>query len=110
MTLEKTDVIDIVLKPQNGKLTFIIADAGTTPDPPSRYNLRLQTLRTYVGCVTSAGFATEYPGIKPTDVTIRVVCAVPPTEEMQQILNVGPSGDRVNRIAVEFEVFAPDQR
>jgi hypothetical protein len=43
------------------------------------------------------------------NVTVRVICAIPPTEEMQQILNIGPSGDRINRMQVEFEQWNPDQ-
>jgi hypothetical protein len=109
MTLEKTDVVDIVLKPQDGRMTLIVVDAGTTPDPHERYALLVKKLGAYVGYATSPGFREQYPDIPLNNVTARVICAIPPTEEMKQILNVGPSGDRVNRMQVEFEEWNPDQ-
>jgi len=109
MTLEKTDVVDIVLKPQDGEITLVVVDAGTTPDPQERYALLLKKLGTYVGYATSAGFREQYPDIPVNNVTVRVICSIPPTEEMKQILNVGPSGDRINRMRVEFEEWNPDR-
>jgi hypothetical protein len=48
MTLETTDVVDIVLKPEDGKITLVVVDAGTTPDPRERYELLLKKLGTHV--------------------------------------------------------------
>jgi hypothetical protein len=110
MTLEKTDVVDIVLKPQDGRMTLIVVDAGTTPDPQERFALLVKKLGAYVGYATSPAFRQQYPDIPVNNVTVRVVCAIPPTEEMKQILNVGPGGDRINRMQVEFEEWTPDQR
>jgi hypothetical protein len=109
MTLEKTDVVDIVLKPQDGKITLVVVDAGTTSDPQERYALLLKKLETYVAYATSGGFREQHPHIPVNNVNVRVICAIPPTEEMTQILTIGPSGDRINRMAVEFEEWKPDQ-
>ncbi len=110
MPLEKLDTIDMVLKPKDDQIVLVITDAGVTTDPGERYDLLLKKLGSYVNYAFSADFAQTYPGITPDKVIIRVICATPPTEMMQQIFNVGKRSERPERITVEFEVWNPSER
>lgn len=103
MTLAKTATIDAVTQQETGKLTMVIVDAGTARDDEDRYQQLLAKLRTYLGFAVSQSFRDNNPGMRLADVTVRVVCAVPPTDKMRQIVFVGPKGDRVNRMRVRFE-------
>ncbi len=105
MPLENPEVIDIILKPVQNKLKLVITDAGVTTDCEERMNLFVAKLRTYVAYITSEEFRAEYPSIRPNDVTICLVTRNPPTEQMSAITHVTPTGDKDNRIAVQFEMF-----
>ena len=47
-------------------------------------------------------FRKEHPGVTPKNVTIMVFCETEPTEQMKQIVQVSPAGDRENSISVVY--------
>jgi hypothetical protein len=105
MTLEEANTIDIITKPKNGKMMMVITDAGVTTDPQERLEKLIAKLRSYVGYIMSDNFKKEYPGVKPKNVTIKVICQNEPTEQMKQIDKVMPHGDRENMIPIKYELF-----
>jgi len=102
MTLEETDQIDMGFLAKNGQLILVIVDGGTTTDETSRYNMFWEKLKVYSHYVMSDDFKKEYPNLTTRDVFIFVVSTEPPTEVMESIRDIGPKGDRVNRIQVRF--------
>ncbi len=77
MMLEQTDRIDVIAKTPDGKLLFVITDAGLTPDPEERFRLLLAKLSTYVGYIMGDDFSREHPDKAPSDVAIQIMCARP---------------------------------
>lgn len=104
MTLEKTDTIDIITKPQDGRVGLIIVDAGVTTDPEARFLRLMAKLKTYGAYVMSDDFKQRNPGIGPSDVIIRIVFnpSTPPTQQMLEIAYVRPKGQN-DQIPVVFE-------
>lgn len=102
MTLEETDQIDMGFLAKNGQLILVIVDGGTTTDETSRHNMFWEKLKVYSHYVMSDDFKKEYPNLTTRDVFIFVVSTEPPTEAMERIRDIGPKGDRVNRIQVRF--------
>lgn len=102
MTLEETDQIDMVFLTKNGQHVLVIVDAGTITDETTRFNLFWEKLKVYSHYVMSDDYKKEYPNLTTRDVFIFVVCTEPPTEAMERIRDIGPKGDRVNRIQVRF--------
>lgn len=102
MTLEDPNQLDMALRANNGQIVLLIVDAGETSDEQSRFDKFLAKLKTYTNYVMSDECRKENPGVTTKDVLIYVMCATPPTEAMKLVQNVGPSGDRVNRIQVRF--------
>ena len=101
MGIKDTDVIDVIAKDKGGGLVLSIADGGVT-DPQKRFELLIAKLKTYVGYVMSDEFRKKHPGVKPKDVKIMVFCETEPTEQMKQIEQVAPAGDRENLIPVNY--------
>lgn len=106
MTLEESYRIDIVTKTDEGKISLVITDAGLTTDPQERFAKLIAKLKAYVGYVMGKSFQDDHPGMSTQDVMIVVMCKTPPTEQMQEITQVTPSGDPHNSIPVVFQVFA----
>jgi len=105
MPLEDPDVIDIVGRQANGSPLLVITDSGITSHPDARLKALLAKLNAYVRYVDSDDFKREYPGCRPSDVLIRVMCATEPTDEMKRIEQVGLRGDPTTRIALTFDVM-----
>jgi hypothetical protein len=106
VALENTDTIDILtnLRSIGGHgVELYIVDGGTVGEDERRYQLLTAKLATYVQYVMSYEFFQEYPGLTPGDVTIRVVCAIPPTEAMAEITAVCAQSDLAHPITVTFE-------
>ncbi len=106
MGLENPDVIDIIIKPEAGKLELVITDAGLTPDPGERLQKLIAKLKSYVNFILSPQFAEDYPYLGPEDVGIAVVSAKPPTPEMRNITHVKPRTVQEWFIAIRFVQFA----
>jgi hypothetical protein len=105
MAIENVTTIDIISKPNaEGKVWLIITDAGLTTDPDTRFELLAKKLQGYANAVLNGELAMECPDQKPGDFSIRVVCALPPTEAMLKITSVGQSA---NQIPVFFGVWNP---
>lgn len=102
MTLEDPNMLDIEFRAKDGQIVLCIVDAGTTSDPTSRLNKFIEKLKTYVGYVMSDDFKKSHPGVTPSSVAIYFIYTEPPIEAMKVFSNVGPSGDRVNRLQVTF--------
>ena len=102
MTLEETDLIDMGFLTKEGQHVLVIVDAGTITDETTRFNLFWEKLKVYSHHVMSEEYKKEYPNLTPRDVFIFVVSTEPPTEAMERIRDIGPKGDRVNRIKVRF--------
>ncbi len=105
MTLEEPNKLDIIGKTKDGKIFLVITDAGITTNPDERFQRLIMKIQSYVNYVMSDSFKKEYPKIKPKDVIIRVICKNEPTDQMKQVENVGPKGDKENRISVTYEVM-----
>ncbi len=105
MPLEETDRIDISTTTEDGKVQLVITDAGITTDPVKRLNLLIEKLKTYVSYVISEEFKIDHPGRIVKDVTILVMCRIPPTEQMEKITQVQPSGKPENAIPIVFQIF-----
>lgn len=105
MTLEDPSRIDIVTREKDGRIALVIVDAGVTTDPQERFDMLLSKLKAYVNYVMSIKFKEQYLDVRARDVLISVVCRNPPTEAMKRIENVGPSGDRVNRLEVRYTIM-----
>lgn len=102
MTLEDPQAIDTIETSEQGKVCLVIIDGGQTTEASARLAALLSKLRTYINFALSDEFAAKYPGVDLSSVSIRVDCAQPPTDEMVQIHQVGPEGDRQRVIPVEF--------
>ena len=102
MTLEETDLIDMGFLTKEGQHVLVIVDAGTITDETTRFNLFWEKLKVYSHHVMSEEYKKEYPNLTTRDVFIFVVSTEPPTEAMERIRDIGPKGDRVNRIQVRF--------
>ena len=105
MPLEDPSVIDMGIKEDGGRLALVITDSGMTTDPDERLRMLLAKLRTYAEYVTSNEFSAEHPGSAVENVGIRVMCAVPPTEQMKGMTHVTPTCDVEIRIPIEFVLF-----
>lgn len=103
--IEDASTIDIVTEPSPGKVCLVITDAGITTDERERMECFVTKLRTYVGYVMSPQFQNKYPDITPKDVSISVVCRIPPTQQMAAVTQVAPHGDKENLIQVEFSII-----
>lgn len=105
MTLEDPNTIDAISKIKNGKMWLGLTDAGVTTDPKERFKKLMVKLGVYVNFIMNKQFKKEYPGVKPKNVIIKVICANEPTKEMRQLDKVMPHGDRENMIKVEYEIL-----
>lgn len=102
MPLEDPDVLDIVARQADGRPKLVIVDAGVTADDDARWSLLLDKLKSYVGYILGPDFAESFPGVAPGEVTIEVVCARPPSEQMSRLTFVAPRGDHANRIPLVY--------
>ncbi len=109
MALEDPEVIDMIGRPEPGKIELVITDGGQTTDPAERIDALLAKLRTYVGYALSEEFADEHPDAGPDGVSIVVVCATPPTPEMLQVSHVKPHAQPGRLIPVRFLLYADGQ-
>lgn len=105
MSLEDSNCIDIITRGEDGKLCFVITDSGLTTDPEERFALLVEKVSHYVGYLLSEDFRQEYHGLKPGDVTIRVLCAVAPTEKMARFTRLTHPEDETESIKIEYEIF-----
>lgn len=103
--LEEPDKIDMAVATPDGKLLLVITDAGITVDAEQRFALLLAKLRTYVGYILSDEFSRAHSKHKPSDVVIRIMCAQPPSPQMQGLTQISPSGRKDLAIPVEIQVF-----
>ena len=106
MPLENTDVVDIITTSQQGQTVLVITDAGVTTDPEERYALFMEKLKTYVAAIMSGELAKDLPASSSGDYQIRVMCVLPPTEEMLAVQAIKPRGENIDAILVEFEIFS----
>ncbi|MDB6026436.1 MAG: hypothetical protein JWM68_2659 [Verrucomicrobiales bacterium] len=108
MPLEDLDSIDIILTPdEKGKIALIITDSGVTTDEEERYRLFMTKSKRYLREVYSSEWLSQYPGKKPTDFFIKVVCFTPPTEEMNRVKVVRSMQNSKQQLPVTFEVWKP---
>jgi hypothetical protein len=105
MPLEESETIDIVANDESGGLLLVITDAGVTRDPDERFSLLLPKLTTYLRYVFSDAFASDHPEQKPEAVTIKVVCATPPTEQMKGVTEAKHPAHQGLAVPVLFELF-----
>jgi len=105
MTLEEPNKIDITGKTKDGKIFLAITDVGITTNPDERFQKLIMKIKSYMNYVMGDAFKKEHPKVKPKDVIIKVICKNEPTDQMKQIENVGPTGDKENRISVTYEVM-----
>jgi hypothetical protein len=105
MPLEDPNCIDIIIRSEEGKPCLVITDSGLTTDPEQRFTLLINKLMHYVGYILSEDFKQEYPGLKPGDVTIRVLCALDPTEKMARFAHLINPEDETESIRIEYEIF-----
>ncbi len=106
MGIENVETVDMMAASLDGTqsgLDLMIIDAGAEADEARRYALLLDKLGAYVNFVMSEEFAREYPRTRATDVTIRVLCATPPTEAMLKVRAVYADDHQSQRIRVVFE-------
>ncbi|HEX9938847.1 MAG TPA: hypothetical protein VGB15_17035 [Longimicrobium sp.] len=108
MPLTSIDTIDIISQPLPGdlcKLLLFVSDGGTVADPVERFSLLVAKLTNYLRWVASPQFGREHPGVAIDDVLVRVICATPPTEQMENIQSLAWKGDDgavIGRMRVEF--------
>jgi hypothetical protein len=103
--LEEPDTIDIISEAKDGTTYLVITDAGITADPDERYNCLIEKVRTYVGFIQSPAFEKQCPRSTRAKTSIRVMCATPPTEQMQAIQQVRTRTTPPLEISVEFVDF-----
>jgi hypothetical protein len=103
--LEEPDKIDMAFALPDGKLMLVITDAGITSDAEQRLGYFVAKLRTYLGYILSDEFTAEHPKHKPTDVVIRVMCAQPPSAQMQGMTRITPAERKDLSIPIEFQHF-----
>lgn len=102
MPLEDVQAIDRIETPGPGQLRLVVVDKGQTEDAAQRLAALLAKLRTYVSYCLSDEFAAKHPGVDLADVTIVVESPLPPTDDMAQIHEVGPEGDRTRVVRVVY--------
>ena len=102
MPLEDPDTIDLMATTTDGKPLLVITDAGLSRSDEERFEKLVAKLTSYVTFVMSEDFASRFPESRPSDATIEVVCADPPTEQMTKIGSIAPRGDQINRITVRY--------
>jgi hypothetical protein len=105
MPLEDVKSIDIALTDAAGNPQLVITDSGQTRDPEQRLQLLLAKLTTYLRYIFSEEFAKEHPQSKPQSVSIKVMCALPPTDKMRNISRVRHPQHKEWAIPVTYEVF-----
>ena len=104
MPLEDTEVIDIILAPNEaGKVCLIITDAGVTPEPKRRFELLREKALSYFSAVAEGQFKDEYPDLKTSDFFITVVSQNPPTIGMYEMSVIGSKSRPDQRMTVQFE-------
>jgi hypothetical protein len=102
MPLEDIRAIDVGLTKADGSAELLVTDSGVTADPTKRLELLRDKLRTYAVYISSREFETDYPGVGRDRVAIRVFCANPPSQEMQQIRGIAIKGDDPVNIPVSY--------
>jgi len=88
MTIEQSDVIDIVTFDPENRPILVACDAGTIKDPGRRLKALKAKLRSYAKYVASGKFTKDYPGSSPDDVLFVVACEVAPTPEMELLSSI----------------------
>ena len=105
MGLEESNTIDLIMKPDNdGRVALCVVDAGITVDPEQRIALLRKKINGYAEAIAFGELRKTYPDHNPDAYYIRVVCARPPTPEMQSIRDVYSSDGKIG-IPVAFEEF-----
>lgn len=88
MTIEQSDVIDIVAFDPENRPILVACDAGTIKDPGLRLKALKAKLTSYAKYVTSGKFTQDYPGFSPDDVLFVVACEIAPTPEMELLASI----------------------
>lgn len=105
MPLEDPSVIDIIARPAPGKVALVITDAGITTDPDQRYRKLIEKTATYLQYAFGPQLREDFPTLGPGDVSILVLCRLPPTEPMQALDRVSLAGDPTQGLDVAFQMF-----
>ena len=92
MTIEKSDVIDIVAFDPENRPILVACDAGTIKDPGLRLKALEAKLMSYAKYVTSGKFTQDHPGFSVDDVLFVVACEVAPTPEMELLESISFDG------------------
>jgi hypothetical protein len=108
--LEETSAIDIGIDTGDGSAELCITDAGITIDQEQRLNLLREKLRTYASYINGSEFESDFPGIPRDRVTIRVVCANPPTAEMARISAIRIKGENPINVPITYKVMPSPSR
>jgi len=110
MGLRDLQSIDIMLRAppfekEDCALVLLIVDSTTDLPDDERYTMLIRKLATYLAYVAATSFTTEHPGLRPSDVIVRVLTVVPPTPEMLQVDAV-KTKDQTARLRVFFDDYA----
>ena len=105
--LEDPTTVDFITKSDDGKISLIITDSGMTTNEEERLKFLKANLFNYLNFIVSEDFAAEYPGVRPSDVAITVICATKPTPQMTELTYVALGDDKENAVAVEFIMGPP---
>lgn len=105
MPLEDSSRIDITTLREDGKPCFVITDSGLTTNPEERFSLLVEKVTYYLGYILGEGYQQEYPGLKPGDAKILVLCTVAPTDKMIRFTRLTNPENEMETITIEYQLF-----
>jgi hypothetical protein len=103
--LEEYDKIDTLTKSDDRSIQLVIMDAGLTEEPDERYGHLINKLRTYVAYATSSQFREKFPDVSTGDVSILVMCRIPPTEKMENTTSIARADSQDEKISISYRHF-----
>lgn len=102
--LEEYDKIDTITSDAEG-IQLVVMDAGLTEDPDERYDHLINKLRSYVAYATSLEFREKYPYASTDNVSILVMCRIPPTEKMLNTTAIARADNQEEMLQIHYRHF-----
>jgi hypothetical protein len=106
--LEDHGIIDDIHQPEDDRIELMIFDAGITTEPEERYAHLVEKLKAYAYYVVKGDFKKDFPGKSIDDVAIRVMCRLPPTEQMTQFDWLPNPDNEAEWLMIHYEHFPGD--
>ena len=105
--IEEHTTIDTIARTKDGRIELVIMDHGETTDAEARFAHLIEKLKSYLYYVLEGDFKNDFPDKRIQDVAIRVMCRIPPTDEMARLTRLSSPSDPSEGIDIIYQ-YLPD--